>query len=271
VHELRSCGLSTGPVLTDTIDPSSDRAVYKQIADHLRAAVGRERLREGDQLPSEAQLMAHYGVARMTVRNALRVLQAEGLITAEHGRGVYVRARPPVRRLASDRFAQRHRKQGKATFLAESEQAAATPAVDMIEISEAPPPAEIADRLNQPDDEPVVIRSRRYSLNGHPVETTVSYIPADLARGTPITDPNPGPGGIYARLEDQGHTLARFTEDVTARMPTPDEARVLGLSEGVPVFRLIRTAYDLDGRAVEVCDTIMAADAYVLSYELPAQ
>jgi hypothetical protein len=53
---------------------------------------------------------------RMTARNALRLLQDEGLITAEHGRGVYVRARPPVRRLASDRFAQRHRKEGKAAF-----------------------------------------------------------------------------------------------------------------------------------------------------------
>jgi GntR family transcriptional regulator len=263
--------LSTDAVLTETIDPSSDRAVYKQIADHLRAAIGRGGLREGDQLPSEAQLMAHYDVARMTVRNALRILQAEGLTTAEHGRGVYVRARPPVRRLASDRFAQRHRKEGKAAFLAESEQAAATPAVDMIEVSEAPPPAEIADRLKVPDGEPLVVRSRRYSLNGRPVETAVSYIPADLARGTPIAEPNPGPGGIYARLEDQGHTLGRFTEDVTARMPTPEETRLLGLPPGVPVFRLVRTAYDVDGRAVEVCDTIMAADAYVLSYELPAQ
>jgi GntR family transcriptional regulator len=42
------------------------------------------------------------------------------------------------------------------------------------------------------------------------------------------------------------------------------------VSPGVPVLRLIRTAYDMDGRAVEVYDTIMAADAYVLSYELPA-
>jgi DNA-binding GntR family transcriptional regulator len=97
-------------VLTQVIDPASDRAVYKQIADHLREAIARSRLREGEQLPSEAQLMEHYGVARMTIRNALRVLQDEGLTTAEHGRGVYVRARPPVRRLASDRFAQRHRK-----------------------------------------------------------------------------------------------------------------------------------------------------------------
>ena len=98
----------------------------------------------------------------------------------------------------------------------------------------------------------------------------VKNIPADLARGTPISDPNPGPGGIYARLEEQGHTLARFTEEVSARMPTPQEARLLALPPGVPVFRLVRTAYDMDGRAVEVCDTIMAADAYLLAYELPA-
>src|SRR5215469_14277756 len=114
--------MSTGAVLTETIDPASDRAVYKQIADHLRESVARGRLHAGDQIPSEAQLMEHYGVARMTVRNALRVLQDEGLTTAEHGRGVYVRARPPVRRLASDRFAQRHRKEGKAAFNVEAEQ-----------------------------------------------------------------------------------------------------------------------------------------------------
>src|SRR5262249_62059298 len=142
--------MSTGNVLSATVDPSSDRAVYKQIADHLRTAIARERLREGDQLPSEAQLMAHYGVARMTVRHALRVLQDEGLITAEHGRGVYVRARPPVRRLASDRFAQRHRKRGKAAFIAEASQAAATPTVDMITVTVEQLPAEVAERLGLP-------------------------------------------------------------------------------------------------------------------------
>jgi GntR family transcriptional regulator len=262
--------VSGAAVLTAHIDPASDRAVYKQIADHLRDSIARGRLHEGEQLPSEAQLMEHYGVARMTVRNALRILLDEGITTAEHGRGVYVRSRPPVRRLASDRFAQRHRKEGKAAFLAESEQVAATPLVDMIEVSEARPPAEVADCLRLAEDSPVVIRSRRYSLDGRPVETAVSYIPADLARGTPIAEPNPGPGGIYARLEESGHILERFTEEVAARMPTPDEARALALPPGVPVFRLVRTAFDRDGRAVEVCDTIMAADAYLLAYDLPA-
>ena len=262
--------MSGDSVLTEHIDPGSDRAVFRQIADHMRAAIARGRLREGEQLPSEAQLMEHYGVARMTIRNALRILQDEGLVTAEHGRGVYVRARPPVRRLASDRFAQRHRKEGKAAFLAEAEQSEAHPSVDMIQVREATPPADVAERLGLADDERAVVRSRRYSLDGKPVETAVSYLPADIARGTPISDPNPGPGGIYARLEEIGHTLARFTEDVAARMPTPDEARLLNLAPGVPVFRLVRTAYDTDGRAVEVCDTVMASDAYLLSYELPA-
>src|SRR5215831_17628278 len=171
-------------VLTQAVDPASDRAVYKQIADHLREAIARSRLREGEQLPSEAQLMEHYGVARMTIRNALRVLQEEGL----------------------------------TAFNAEAAQIGATPEVDMLTVTEAQPPAEAADRLGVADDAEVVVRSRRYLLDGKPVETAVSYIPADLARGTPISDPNPGPGGIYARLEEQGHTLERFTEDVTAKI-----------------------------------------------------
>ena len=203
------------------VDPGSDRAVFRQIADQLRAAIQNGRLSEGDRLPSEAQLIDHYGVARMTIRNALQLLESEGLTRAEHGRGVYVRRKPPVRRIATDRFARRHRKEGKAAFLAESEQAGAIPDVDLIKVNEMPAMPEMSQRLNHIG--PVIVRSRRYSLDGIPVETATSYIPADIGRGTPIADPNPGPGGIYARLEELGHTLERFTEEVTARMPTEDD------------------------------------------------
>ncbi|MDP8929987.1 MAG: UTRA domain-containing protein, partial [Actinomycetota bacterium] len=76
--------------------------------------------------------------------------------------------------------------------------------------------------------------------------------------------------GIYARLEEAGHKLDHFTEEVTARMPTPEETRALRLGDGVPVIALLRTAFETSGTAVEVCDTIMAADRYVLTYTLPA-
>jgi DNA-binding transcriptional regulator YhcF (GntR family) len=77
-----------------TLDPASDRPVYKQIADHLREAIQAGRLGPGDALPSEADMIAHYHVARMTVRQAAQLLKAEELITAEQGRGLYVQARP---------------------------------------------------------------------------------------------------------------------------------------------------------------------------------
>ncbi|MGW3365277.1 GntR family transcriptional regulator [Streptosporangium canum] len=253
------------------LDPTSDRAVFRQIADHIRHAIEQGTLAEGDKVPSEAQLMQHYGVARMTIRNALQVLQGEGLTVAEHGRGVFVRSHPPVRRLASDRFARRHREQGKAAFIAETEGAGGKPTVDSIKITEERPSAEVAELLGITSEDHVIARSRRYLINGQPVETAVSYIPAEIARDTQIAQPDSGPGGIYARLEELGYRLDHFVEEIRSRMPLRDEVRALKLAPGVPVFHLVRTAYATDGRAVEVCDTVMSSDAYVLSYELPAR
>jgi GntR family transcriptional regulator len=204
----------------------------------------------------------------MTVRNSLSVLQGEGLVVSEHGKGVFVRPRPPVRRLASDRFARRHREQGKSAFIVEADAAGSHPTVDSLEINEERPTHDVAARLGGPRK--VLARRRRYLLDGRPVEFATSYLPLDLARGTPIAEPNPGPGGIYARLEELGHTLDHFEEEIRARMPTPGEVKTLRLAAGVPVIHLVRTAYDTEGRAVEVCDTVMAADAYVLAYRLPA-
>ncbi|GAA1105177.1 MULTISPECIES: GntR family transcriptional regulator [Streptomyces] len=259
------------PSLTSVLgvlDPTSDRAVFRQIADALREAIDKGRFREGDKLPSETELVDHFGVSRMTVRNALSLLQQEGLAVSEHGKGVFVRPRPPVRRLASDRFARRHRDQGKAAFTVEAEAAGSRPEVDNLEVKEERPSPDISARLGSPRK--VLARRRRYLLDGRPVEFATSYLPLDLARNTPIAQPNPGPGGIYARLEEMGHRLDHFDEEIRARMPSPAEVRTLQLASGVPVIHLVRTAYDAEGRAVEVCDTVMAADAYVLAYQLPA-
>lgn len=91
------------------------------------------------------------------------------------------------------------------------------------------------------------------------------------SRSTKIEQPDSGPGGIYARLEEAGHTLARFSEEVGARMPTPEERRALLLSAGTPVLTVVRTAYDKKDVAVEVCDTVKVASAYLLEYDFPAR
>lgn len=253
------------------VDRSDDRPPYRQIAGLLRERIKLGRLTPGEQLPSESELIQHFGVARMTVRQAIQELRGEGLVVAEHGKGVFVRSAPPVRRLASDRFARRHREQGKSAFLAEAEAAGHTPTVDQVRVTNETVPAELADRLHLGMDDRVIVRARRYLADGVPVEIATSYIPETIARGTAITEVNSGPGGIYARIEEAGHELKHFTEEVSSRMPTPDERKVLQIGAGVPVLTLLRTAYDVDEVPVEVCDTVKVSHAYLLEYDIPAQ
>lgn len=253
------------------IDRADDKPPYRQIATMLREAIISGQLEAGARLPSEAALIEHFGVARMTVRQAVQELRSEGLVISEHGRGVFVRPAPPIRRLASDRFARQHRAEGKAAFTAEVEKSGYMPQVDNITVTREKPNPTVAERLRLTPDDDVVIRSRRYLADGRPVETAISYIPTAFAEGTKIEQTDTGPGGIYARLEEAGHRLARFTEEVGARMPTPEERRALQLPAGAPVLTVVRTAYDTNGVAVEVCDTVKAASAYLLEYDFSAR
>jgi GntR family transcriptional regulator len=252
------------------VDPMSDRPVYRQIADVLRGRIESGDLAAGARLPSESALMNDFDVSGGTVRQAVAVLRGEGLVLAEHGRGVFVRTRPRLRRVSQDRFARRHRTAGKAAYLAESEAESVTPTVDVYEVGPDRADADVAERLRLRRGAKVLVRRRRYLSDGQPTELATSFIPWALAEGTAMTEVNPGPGGIYARIEEAGRRLGRFTEDVTARMPTPEESRALQIASGTPVLALIRVAFDVDGTPVEVCDTVMSADHYVLAYELPA-
>ena len=254
-----------------TIDRASGRPVYRQLAENLREKIIDGRLAAGSRLPTETELMERYGAARGTVRQAIALLRAEGLVDIEHGRGSFVRSRPPVVRLGADRFARRHRSAGKAAFLAEVEAQGRKPDVEVLKVGPEAASPEIAKRLGLRAGSRVLVRRRRYFADGQPLELATSYLPWQLVKGTPIGELNPGPGGIYARLEELGHRLKRFSEDVTARMPLQEEIAALQLRAGTPVFNLIRTAFDTEDRPVEVCDTVMAADSYVLSYELPAR
>jgi GntR family transcriptional regulator len=248
---------------------SADTPAFKQIAQGIREAVSSGRLNPGDKVPSESQLMEHFAVARMTVRQALSDLRAEGLLRSEHGRGVFVRDRPVVRRIASDRFARRHRAEGQAAFLAEAE-GVGIPSVDEIEVGSEIASADVRDALGLAARSKVVARRRRYLMDAQPVELAQSYVPQSIANGTKIAEQDTGPGGIYARLEELGHELAEFSEEVAARMPTPEERRRLRLPTGTPVLTVRRIAFDRNGTAVELTDTVKAAPSYVLEYRFPA-
>lgn len=80
-----------------------------------------------------------------------------------------------------------------------------------------------------------------------------------------------GPGSLYARFADLGHEIMRVREEVTARMPTPEEVRGLAIPDGVPVLDVLHTGLDADGRSFEVTNFIMRADLNGLDYRMPVE
>jgi DNA-binding FadR family transcriptional regulator len=61
------------------------RAIYVEVADQIRTAILERSLASGERLPPERELADQFGVSRATVREALRYLEAQGLLAA-HGR-----------------------------------------------------------------------------------------------------------------------------------------------------------------------------------------
>ncbi len=73
--------------------PTDDRRpMYLVIADDIRSKIANGDYAEGAKLPATPELAETYGVAKMTVQNAITELRKAGILSAQQGRGTYVRA-----------------------------------------------------------------------------------------------------------------------------------------------------------------------------------
>jgi GntR family transcriptional regulator len=248
------------------------RFPYQDVVDELHAAISAGEFVAGARLPSENQLADRFGTSRPTVRRALALLKAQGLVTTEQGRGAFVRARPHVRLLLSGENFRRHRREGVPGFNAQVEEQGQVPEQRLLEVGWVPASDEVAARLGVEQEAEVAARRRLFVVNDEPVALCDSYYPSEVARGTALAEPERIAGGAYGLIEDPAgpiaRTLQRSVDDVECRMPTQYEFEQLQLDPGVPVVRVLRTVYDSDRVAVEVQDTVAAADKHLLRYEV---
>jgi GntR family transcriptional regulator len=248
------------------------RFPYQGIVDELRASILDGRLDAGERLPSENELAERYGTSRPTVRRAIALLKAEGLVNTEQGRGAFVRPKPHVRLLLSGENFRRHRRAGLSGFNAQVEEQGQTPEQCLLEVGWVAAPRDVALRFDLDRDARVVVRRRLFVVDGEPVALCDSYYPPDVAAGTALAEPERIAGGAYGLIEDPdgpiGRRLKRSVDDLVCRMPTPEEVEGLRLGPGVPVVRTLRTVYDVEGRPVEVQDTVAAADKHQFRYEV---
>jgi GntR family transcriptional regulator len=252
------------------VDPADPQPAYRQIADRLRERILHGDLAPGEALPSESELMAEFAVSRPTIRSALNILKTEGRVHARQGRGVFVRGPEPKLHRSSDRYS-RHDRASAGTTTVDAV-APRPPKVELLRFAPQPASPAIATRLALAEGAMVLLTALRSSAADFFLEISTAYLPYDLVKDSPVADPSRQPwlADTIANLARLDVHVDRVHEEVVARAPTPQESIDLQLRPGQQVFHIARTMLAA-GTPVEACDIVMAADRYVLAYDITVE
>ncbi|RLL67014.1 GntR family transcriptional regulator [Streptomyces sp. Z26] len=246
--------------------------IYEVIANDLRTQINTGELRPGDRLPSAADLRAQYGGARATIRRAIDELVAERLVTSTQGRAPIVRERPKLALRQTGATYRNRQATGKSNFNAEVEAQGRRPRQKILDVLEVPAADDIAHLLGVEPGSNVLLRRRLFLIDDEPAQLVDGYYDPELVSGTRIAEARPIRGGVQGVIEDPEGPIRRrvvqFVEEIDIRMPNPHEKQSLDIPVGVPLARVLRTAYDTVGLPVEVLDSRIPADRHTFRYEI---
>jgi GntR family transcriptional regulator len=238
---------------TRTALQRSGPPLYRQLADDLRARILDGEFSATEPIPTEAQLSDGYHTSRITVRHALDLLEREGLVHREQGRGSFIRPRAIAvgpRRLTSftEELRERGVRQGSVLL-----DAGVVPAPPDAPLDLGPSGAcAWMERVRRADDRPIAHQQ--------------TWIPAELGEG--IADAVRSHGSLYEFLRDS-HGLEIDSADETYRVGGADAtaARLLDLAVGAPVFIVERVGF-ARARRVEWTRSVVRGEDYEVHVHL---
>ena len=227
---------------------------YAQVIDELRRRIESGEYPPGSLLPSEHLLCDEFQIARPTVVRALRVLRQDGWIETQQGKGSFVRGRPALAGLDSQRTGE------EALNRDESREPG-----DLIEAGITVPPARVTALLGEAGTGELLARRRVVRQDGEASELVTWWVPAAVAEGTDLAGAEPLTGGVRGHLSRRkGVRVDHVLELVTARHPTPREAKLLGVGKSAPVLAMYVAARDAAGTPVLVLEVVMPGDRHEL-------
>ncbi|MFF2651726.1 GntR family transcriptional regulator [Streptomyces sp. NPDC058045] len=219
------------------------------IADDLRQRITTGRILPGARLPSETDLADRYQVSTATLRNALAILQGEGLVEKIHGKGNYVRS--PRRKIMYV---------GGWGIL--DPWTAAEPALRVtVRRSTIQAPVDVAASLKVPVGSPVAEFNCLSHEGDSPHGLARIHMPPDLVPAG-VLDNGSAWREAAGRFALLGPQPAAVRETVCARPPTPEEASALRIGSASVVLSIHRIATDSAGRILEAAHLALPGDRF---------
>lgn len=238
--------------MTGDSEPNG-KVLYQRLADELRREIESGALEPNSMLASERDLSSRLGVSRETVRKALRLLEREGAVYSEQGRGTFV-APSALRQMARvlDGFTSDARRRGEE------------PGQIILAVEEVPASMAVAKVLDIEPRRPVMRVKRIRTLNGQRIGTQESFLvlpgsftAADLERA----------GSLYALVAQRFSIQAtEGLESVGSIAADSEDASLLHVAVAAPMLLCERVTLSERRQAFEYCEM-----RYISSYRYTAR
>jgi GntR family transcriptional regulator len=233
-----------------TINKDLPIPLYHQLKENLLAAIEGGRWKIDEQLPNETALAKHFGVSKITVRQALRELASMGYIRREQGRGTFV---------SKPKFSEGPRE--LTSFTEEMRRYRLPASSRVLEQKVVPADAAVAEALDIEEGDEVLLLKRLRLAGGEPMGIQTAHIPLALAPGIAGEDFNGV--SLYELLESKyGLRATSARETCFAVLVDPEAAALLGVAPASAALAAERIAVSQDGKAFEFVTSIMHGDRY---------
>lgn len=227
---------------------------WYQVAQALRLAVLTRSPEDGDRLPTESAMASHYGVSVATVRQALAVLEEEGLISRHRRRGTFI-----------TRYVRRARRLRVAGSLDTVVAQQAAGDVQVLSHEEVATPPSLAEHFPGLDRVVAIQRVRRE--DGAAVSYAENYLRPEIGRRV---DPDElRRGSVTQVLRDRlSIDVSRVEETAEAHLATPEIARILGVELLSPILYCTGITIDGAGTVVDVAHLWYRGDRFTFSVSI---
>lgn len=236
---------------------SSGVPLYYQLATVLRETLVSRQYKAGDRFPSEAELVRDYRVSRMTVRQAVGILEQEGLLQRQAGRGTFVAGNP--RRFSGD--LELDRSIGDLISMGQST------SVQLLELSEVEANREEARDLDVEEGSPIIRCRRLRFFKDQPYCYIVNHVPSEIGRQ--IEEPHWCSGSVLNYIEEQLRVPLRIAKQrIRATIADANLARWLQTRVGAPLLLVDYHIRTDQNRPVEMAELYYRSDLYSFTLHL---
>ena len=243
--------------MKDAINFESHIPYYIQLMDILREKVQQAEWRPGDQIPGEQDLCERYQVSRTVVRQALRELEYEGVITRQKGKGTFI-SLPKI----SEGLVQK-----LTGFYQDMVERGLKPGSQVLHQEVTPSNEKVARFLNIEPGEKVIDIQRLRFINDEPIQLVTTYIPYAMCPSLATADLSNQ--SLYAFLDKEcGIYITKGHRFIEAVLANDHEAELLSIERGAPLLMLDSVSYSEDGQPIEYYHALHRGDRSRFEVEL---